>query len=99
MVILLYIFIVLTDVLIGESESLPEITGRIGQGHGLQYANGTGAFDETFETTDAWVSQNGTVTSKIRGWLFKASHSNPIYGRRAKVEPDTLALVYWQRSQ
>ena len=86
--------------MLAEAESLPNITGDFAQGFGVRNSIGHGAFDEVVTSSEAWVPQNSnTIKDTVRGWKFNAAHSNPIYGRRSNVEPNSITVLYWKRCQ
>ena len=75
-----------------EVEGLPEISGELSlnnQAFGSWYANGVFNQDKTYGTN---VAGNGGTGASQRNISFKASRSNPIYGKSDNVTPRNIAL-------
>lgn len=83
------------NVLIGQSEGLPEIDGTF---HVYTWETGetSGAFSSSIisrNATESGTKQERTFT-KIK---FNASRSNSIYGASNNVTTVNLAIKYWKR--
>ena len=57
----------------------------------------SGAFIDTGDMTNQYVSRGNEDYSYINGWKFDASRSNPIYGNNVHVTPCNASIKVWQR--
>ena len=84
-----------TTVLIGQSESLPNITGSFGWSYSHRAGqHASGCFSYWNETSGGLeFSGNDTYTS----FSFNASKSNSIYGKSERVTPFNASVKIWKR--
>lgn len=76
------------------TESLPNITGSIGDGYNWVFNNGKGALiSHSFgDTKNISIYSTGNINN---GMLFDASHSSEIYQSNAKVRPESYATKFY----
>ena len=87
---------ILTTVLIGQSEGLPNITGELKNisidSFDKSYASGVFDITEVSNATEGSSSKEKHVDI-----TFDASRSNSIYGGSSHVTPNNLSIRIWQR--
>ena len=85
-------------VLIGQNQTLPNISGTFYQEIGIYGAAANNAFILR-TATEAWIPQtSSSIKSATRGFNFDASKSSSIYGRGdGHVKPINLSLKNWLR--
>ena len=103
-IIIFFYYIILLNVLIGQNEGLPNITGSYYAFSGRyewNYYNPiygeAGAFylDGRTSSNDAYMMQNQGIS---KGVSFDASRSNKIYGNSSHVTPTNMTYKIWKRT-
>jgi len=90
MVILLYIFIVLTEVIIGEVDCL--------QGHGHELAGAGGINAVQIGTYwSVWTPNEPGSYRRMTSALFDVGYGVPRYGNTTR--PVNISICYWRRFQ
>lgn len=93
------------NLLIGQAESIPNITGSFTLGSAginsavVGYCGGSGAFysDDVQEGANIVAIQSGTTTTESRRWGFDASKSSATFKNGAHVQPNSLVSRFWLR--
>ena len=86
----------ITNLLVGQKEGLPNITGSFYQGNGLQYAYSTGAFD-VFTATEALIPAGASTKNTARGYSIDASKSSAVYGAQNNITTMNISCRAWLR--
>ena len=88
-----------TTVLIGQSEGLPNITGRLTRYDPQAGENNysSGALYDLKSYFGSVFSHESFPYNYSAGFEFDASRSNPIYGNNAHVTPKNATIKIWQR--
>ena len=103
-----------TEVIIGEFDTLPNITGAVGfplfngtiSPYGLNFSRYSGAFKGVkFSTADTYLkssayaqNSNGTYIPNLDASITPGTGYG-IYKNGAYVRPKTVTLCYWKRRQ
>ena len=94
----------LTEMFIGQPQSLPNITGDFSLGaNGVNSGvvggcGGSGAFSNKDVTSGSTVQGKATPATNYRSWDFDASRSDATYGRTAYVYPNNITVRLWKRT-
>ena len=87
------------DVLIGQTEKLPNLKGTFSKFIGVNYTTPTGVFDYYDIAQLSGYGASGSGTGVLSGFSFDANKANSIYQNNAHVQPSNITVRYWKRFQ
>ena len=87
------------DVIIGQSEALPNIQAYIRAVYTWYPDQKSGAFSTALASETGFKNNATKSDAAPYNLYFKASDHNPIYGRANNVRPCAVSIRYWKRRQ